>query len=111
MAKTAWRCSQCGTINEPGARACRECGRWPSLFDLQDGVDEPEPQELQFDVEQFEPSTFDPETFEPGTFEPGREASADSEPAPDLRRRRLISAIWPIALIVYLVISFFFSGR
>ncbi len=109
MAKTAWRCSVCGTINEPDARECRECGRWPSLFDLQDSVVEhPELEGLQepeFEVEQFEP-----ETFEPEIFEPDREAPADSGPEPDLRRRRLISAIWPIALIVYLVISFL-SGR
>ena len=105
MAKTAWRCSQCGTVNEPGAHACRECGRWPSLFDLQDSaVEDAEPegiQEPELEVEQFEP-----ETFEPEIFEPDREAPEDSGPEPDPRRRRLISAIWPIALIVYLLISF-----
>jgi hypothetical protein len=92
-------------VNEPGARACRECGKWPSLFNLQDSVVEDAEleglQEPEFEVEQFEP-----ETFEPEIFEPDREARADSDPEPDPRRRRLISAIWPIALIVYLVISF-----
>ena len=38
MAESPWRCSQCGTINEPVANSCRTCGRWPSLFDLQDSV-------------------------------------------------------------------------
>ena len=30
-----WRCSECGTVNEPVANSCRTCGRWPSLFDLE----------------------------------------------------------------------------
>ena len=35
VADAPWRCSQCGTVNEPVANACRTCGRWPSLFDLE----------------------------------------------------------------------------
>jgi hypothetical protein len=38
MPDAPWRCSQCGTVNEPAANSCRTCGRWPSLFDLQDGA-------------------------------------------------------------------------
>ena len=38
MADAPWRCSQCGTVNAPSANACRTCGRWPSLFDLQSGA-------------------------------------------------------------------------
>ena len=46
MAESPWRCSQCGTINEPVANSCRTCGRWPSLFDLQDSVVEDEEYDL-----------------------------------------------------------------
>lgn len=38
MADAPWRCSQCGTVNAPAANACRTCGRWPSLFDLERGA-------------------------------------------------------------------------
>jgi len=104
MANTAWRCSQCGTLNEPGARACRNCRKWPSLFDLQDSAVEEagleELRELEFEVEEFEP-----EAFEPETFEPERDTSVEPEPATDRRRRVLRSLIVPLALLVYLVVS------
>ena len=38
MADAPWRCSECGTVNEPVANSCRTCGKWPSLFDLQESV-------------------------------------------------------------------------
>ena len=38
MADAPWRCSECGTVNEPVANSCRTCGSWPSLFDLQDSL-------------------------------------------------------------------------
>jgi hypothetical protein len=81
VAATAWRCSQCGTVNEPGARACRECGKWPSLFDLQDSaVDEAELAEPELS-EAFEPETFETETLEePETFEPSPFESSPFEP-------------------------------
>jgi len=99
MAKTAWQCSQCGTLNEPGTRACRNCGKWPSLFDLQDSaVGEAELEELReldFEVEEFEPETFE------------EDRGPSDEPEPDVaRRRRLLrSFIVPLALLVYLVVS------
>ncbi len=99
MANTAWRCSQCGTVNEPDARACHSCGKWASLFDLQDGaVDDAKLEELEetmFELEEFEPEAFEPETFEP-----------DRDAADGARRRRLLrSLIVPLALLVYLVVS------
>lgn len=35
MTQTGWHCPNCDTANEPDARACAGCGRWPSLFDLE----------------------------------------------------------------------------
>lgn len=93
MAKTAWRCSQCGTVNEAGARACRECGRWPSLFDLQDtAVDDAELEELEPEV---------------AASEEGAPSEAEPPPA---RRRRLVStavaiAVFLTVLVVNLVTS------
>jgi len=104
MRETAWRCSQCGAVNEPDARACAECGKWPSLFDLQDSaVGEAELEELA--VPDFEVEEFEPETFEPETFEPKRDASVEPERATDRRRRVVRSLIVPLALLVYLVVS------
>ena len=110
MADAPWRCSECGTINEPVANACRTCGRWPSLFDLQESVvDEGEldaPAELRL------PRT-EVEAFEPETFEPDAESAAEPEPVPEgARRRRLLtSVIVPLAFVVYLVISIVFGDR
>ncbi len=99
MAKTAWRCSECGTLNEAGARACGECGRWPSLFDLQDSVAE------EADLEGLREPEFEVEEFELETFETNRGASDEPERATDRRRRLVRSLIVPLALLVYLVVS------
>ena len=91
MAESPWRCSQCGTINEPVANSCRTCGRWPSLFDLQDSVVEDdrvraaaaragEPQAYVPDV--FEPETIQTQTFEPEPFEPEVADAPESEDEP-----------------------------
>jgi len=121
MADSPWRCSQCGTINEPVANSCRTCGRWPSLFDLQDSVveddeyalpqrDAGEPQAYVPDV--FEPETVQTETFEPEPFEPDVADAPEAGDEPEgSRRPRWTSAIVPIALLVYFAISFFFNDR
>ena len=112
MADAPWRCSECGTINEPVANACRTCGKWPSLFDLQDSLveeaDVDQLQEFGFDVDSVQPEVFAPETFEPDAT-----SSADPEPEPEgARRRRLLtSVIVPLAFVVYLVISIVFGER
>ena len=68
MADAPWRCSQCGTVNEPVANACRTCGRWPSLFDLEQStieadlpaaVDDDPYAAQSVDVEEMEPEAFD----------------------------------------------------
>jgi len=120
VADAPWRCSECGTVNEPVANACRTCGRWPSLFDLQESlVDDVEPEspyegEPSFDSE----STFEPEpTFEPDvamddigpeSAQPQRGEPAEGEPeSPSARRRRIFgSIIVPLAVVIYLVITF-----
>lgn len=122
MARTesAWRCSQCGAINEAGSRSCHECGKWPSLFDLQESVEEL-PDELD-DSQGFEPDVFEPEVFEAepfeaepyetGPYETGTPAAETSEPdAADgeegERRSRFprwaITAIWVIGIIIWFV--------
>ncbi len=129
-AQTAWQCSQCGTINEPGARTCSGCGKWPSLFDLQNTVDDAPvaPEDAQalepelFDPETFDPETFDPETFETDTFEPqpyetgvpqqpeAFEPEEEEDEEADRRsrlRRWAISAIWVIGIIVWFIANTF----
>ena len=110
MAETTWRCSQCGTVNEPGSRACAGCGKWPSLFDLQEDVDKPEAFEpTVFDDGGDTPGSppevevFDPEAFEPDQLEP--ESESDDEPKPARGLRSLTRVIVPVALLLYFLIS------
>jgi predicted ATP-dependent serine protease len=112
--KTAWRCSQCGAINEAGSRACAQCGKWPSLFDLQESVEEPDLAsfEDEFDVEAYEPATFEPEPFETRPFEAQPFESAPSEPRPgeeepeQARWKSILSGvIVPLALVLYFLIA------
>jgi hypothetical protein len=133
MAERPWRCSQCGTINEPVANSCRNCGKWPSLFDLEDNAVEdtgfedkafednafeplPEPEQVQ-SYDAPEPMTVEVETFEePEPVAPERrfgppptqpvleEGEAD-------RRPRWVSWLVPLAFVAYLVISYVFSSR
>ena len=74
MADAPWRCSQCGTINEPVANSCRTCGKWPSLFDLQDSVVEDAeldlPERSVAEPEAYVPDTFEPEVIQTEAFEP-----------------------------------------
>ena len=130
MADAPWRCSQCGTINEPVANSCRTCGKWPSLFDLEDNtiedVDfeqpefEPEPEPVQtYDAP--EPVTVEVETFEEPVTEPepaerrrGRFGPPTTKPVLEEgegSRPRWVSWLVPIAVVAYFVISYFFSGR
>lgn len=118
MADAPWRCSECGTINEPVANSCRTCGRWPSLFDLQDSVlEEPAPsrpvEQAELEVGTFEPEPYRPETFETQPFEAGEAPAGEEAPeSPADRRRRVItSLVVPLAFIVYIVISIVFGDR
>ena len=133
MAERPWRCSQCGTINEPVANSCRTCGKWPSLFDLEDNAVEdtrfeddtfeddafeplPEPLPVQT-YEAPEPLTVEVETFEEpepvarrGRFEPPPTQPVFEEGEAE-GRSRWVSWLVPLAFVAYLVISYVFSSR
>lgn len=107
MADAPWRCSQCGTVNEPVANACRTCGRWPSLFDIEESKVEDIELEAEeattaVGVEVLEPESAQP--FEPEVFD----VEEPAEPAPETpsaRGRRIIgSVIVPIAVVIYLLV-------
>lgn len=116
-ATTPWRCSRCGTVNEPGARACAGCGKWPSLFDL-DSRKTGDASPLETDGDSYEVETLDVPYLEPDVYElEGRSgegewaegsAPVDDDGEADSPRplwRRLASLAFPIALVLYLVIS------
>ncbi len=132
MATAPWRCSQCGTINEPVANSCRTCGKWPSLFDLEDsvledveveGLPESEP------VATYEPPAApeqtrdapEPVTVEVETFEEAEppERRRRFEPPPtdpvlgegEGQRPKWVSWLVPVAFLAYFVISFFVNNR
>lgn len=119
MADAPWRCSQCGTVNEPSANACRSCGRWPSLFDLEQGAVDVEPQVVE---EGFARPTTAPEEFQVPVESPPVEVEPEYEDVPEkpvewrgpedpLDRpmqgwpAKLASWIVPIAFLVYIAIS------
>lgn len=129
MADAPWQCPQCGTINEPVANACRSCGRWPSLFDLERGavttsatheatawaqrpmeVDELHP-EVAIELEpEYEPVTVEPTSIEPVVTEPVFDAEGEEAERPG-RGRLFRSLIVPIAFAVYILISYLFGDR
>jgi hypothetical protein len=119
VAEGAWRCSQCGTVNEPVANACRTCGRWPSLFELEGSTietDEPvrppaRSVEDEFpaqtvEVEELEPEVFDPvdapdEAELPPEFEPDEAEPGTERP----RWQQLARLIVPIGIAAWILIS------
>jgi hypothetical protein len=118
VADAPWRCSQCGTVNEPVANACRTCGRWPSLFDLESSKLEADASMTYDEADEFAAQTVDVEYAEPEIYEPVEPAGTPSEVEPEVEYddveeaaqpkplwRRLSSLIIPIAVIAYIVIS------
>ena len=118
MADAPWRCSQCGTVNEPVANACRTCGRWPSLFELEGSTIEADtpvrpaaPAEDEFaaetvDVEQFEPELPEPEEADEGELPPEFEpADEDEEGRRKSRWQVLARMIVPIGVVIYILIT------
>lgn len=111
MADAPWRCSQCGTVNEPVANACRTCGRWPSLFELEGSTIEAE-QQVKAPPELYEPEVVQPEYLEPEVYDMGQpveveeyEVEDEDTEAPKPLWQRLTSLIIPIGVVLYIVIS------
>jgi hypothetical protein len=110
VADAPWRCSQCGTVNEPVANACRTCGRWPSLFELEAATIESEPQESA-PPEMYEPDVVEPDYTEPEVYDLGEAPETydneigeeDSRPKP--LWQRLASFIVPIGVVLYILVS------
>jgi hypothetical protein len=116
VADAPWRCSQCGTVNEPVANACRTCGRWPSLFELEGSTIEPEsPPALDEDefpaqtveVEELEPETFEPDATPDSDLPPEFEEDEDESASEKPRWRVLARVIVPIGIALYFVVSAF----
>jgi hypothetical protein len=122
VAEGAWRCSQCGTVNEPVANACRTCGRWPSLFELEGntveaGTEAPaRAPAAAADFDEFTAQTVEAGDLEQDVFDPGRvpdevdllpEFEGD-EPEPGAQRprwRALARLIVPIGVVVYVLVT------
>src|SRR5512145_3547866 len=114
MADAPWRCSQCGTVNEPVANACRTCGRWPSLFDLERSTIPSEAPVSYDEAEEYAAQTVDVEAAEPEVYDAASEVEApvELEPiedeyddeeaeAPKPLWQRLASLIVPIGVVLY----------
>ena len=123
MPKAPWRCSQCGTVNEPFATSCRRCGRWPSLFDLQDSAVEEEAgvaaAELEYEPEPYEiePYIAEPDVREANdadVVDDGDAGTSSGDSEIDRRRlsaRRIARVVIPIGVLLYFLISSYFSNR
>ena len=118
MPDAAWRCSQCGTVNAPAANACRTCGHWPSLFDLDASTVESQPQTApareepdvyrpeMADVEPFapEPVTVDaPEVELPPAFDAVETADEATGRKPGWQR--FARLVVPIGVAIYVLVS------
>jgi hypothetical protein len=111
VADAPWRCSQCGTVNEPVANACRTCGRWPSLFDLEASkvetnvrVAEEDPFAAQtVEVQELEPEVFDDAA--PVELPPELEPVDDEVEPPKPAWQRFARLIVPIGIVLYILIS------
>jgi hypothetical protein len=114
MADAPWRCSQCGTVNEPVANACRTCGRWPSLFELEGSTIDSEPRE-QAPPELYDPEVVETEYAEPEIFEVGEPMDVEKVDEPEYGDeeleepkplwQRLTRLIIPIGVVLYIVVS------
>ncbi len=120
MADAPWRCSQCGTVNEPVANACRTCGRWPSLFELEGSTIESEAPAADDDmyaartveIEQLEPEVFEGDMVDHDAPLEYDEIEVPEEPEDELEPpkpvwQRLASLLVPIGVVLYFVISAF----
>jgi hypothetical protein len=95
------------------ANACRTCGRWPSLFDLEASkieVDAPVADDDAYAARTVEIERIEPEVYDVGVEEevpveielPDEEVEAD---VPKPLWQRLASLIVPIGVVLYILIS------
>ncbi len=90
-------------MNEPVANACRTCGRWPSLFDLEQSKVEDVELETEDELMPEAIEVEEAEALEPEIFEVEEPDEPESSSA---RGRRILgSIIVPLAVVIYLVIS------
>jgi hypothetical protein len=114
MPEAAWRCSHCGTMNAPATNACRTCGHWPSLFDLESSTVESQPQPAS---QREEPDVYRPEAVdlespapEPVTVD-APDAELRSELAEDEETeskpgwRRFVRLVVPIGVAIYVLVT------
>jgi hypothetical protein len=103
MGDVRWRCRECGTVNEPGSRACSKCGHWASIFELQDPVGDRRQDEV-FEVGPFPDPAPVPEPF----FEPQHRVPEQQRPAPQTEasasrrwsRLRWVARLLPVAIFL-----------
>jgi hypothetical protein len=108
-------------VNEPVANACRTCGRWPSLFELEGSTLETDTDAAArsaapvADVDEFPAQTVEVEELEPEVFDPDGvpdevdlppELEGDEEPGTERPRwRALARLIVPIGVVVYILVT------
>ena len=92
------------------ANACRTCGRWPSLFELEGSTLESEPQ-VSAPPERYEPDVIEVDYAEPEVYEapepagPYYEGPDEEAEPPKPLWQRLASLIVPIGVVLYILIS------
>jgi hypothetical protein len=120
MADAAWRCSHCGTVNAPAANACRTCGHWPSLFDLESSTVESSaaespsaPAPAREEPEVYQPETVDgeppappePVTVEDPEAELPHELEADETMGRKQGWQRFVRLVVPIGVAIYVLVN------
>jgi hypothetical protein len=100
-------------VNEPVANACRTCGRWPSLFELEGSTLETDEPVTYDEADEFAGQTIEVEVAEPEPFEtdgapelpPEFEPVDEDAEQPKPIWQRLFSLIVPIGVVLYILIS------
>ena len=97
-------------------QACRTCGRWPSLFELEGSAIEADTAENRAPAEVYDPDVIEPEYLEPERLEPEtfdveppdvdvEDVDEDGYQEPKPLWQRLTRFIIPIGVVLYIVIS------
>jgi len=92
------------------ANACRGCGRWPSLFELEGSTLESEPQ-VSAPPELYEPDVIEVDYAEPEVYDAGEptgpydEVADDEAEPPKPLWQRLASLIVPIGVVLYILVT------